>query len=347
MNQIASISIIVVCKNEENLIGKCLQSLMNLRYPKDRLEIILVDGGSTDATCDIIHSFQRQCPYMKCIQVHHSNIAYSRNQGVYHATSDFIAFTDADCMVPYDWLTTLIEYWEKCHDADPMTVMVGGGNNLAQQEGLFRRALAVMLQSYLGSRGSLTGMRKYRAQRVEHIPTVNVLILRSILQKIPFDERCDRNGEDQVLSWQVKEQRYHAYYTPESSVLHFGPDTVKEWAYSMFIYGQYRMRLFTFYPQHFDLISTLPFILCILEIWSLILVCLGYAIGCALFLLYFSSMVLYTLFVSHKRGSLREKGVLLFLYILTHHAYGIGFAYEVCGRIIKSMKFLSFPKRRG
>ena len=44
-------SIIVPTKDEEAVIGRCLNGLMDVDYPKDKMEIIVVDGNSTDSTC--------------------------------------------------------------------------------------------------------------------------------------------------------------------------------------------------------------------------------------------------------------------------------------------------------
>src|SRR5271157_6403221 len=50
-------SIIVPTKNEEAVIGRCLNSLQELDYPKDKLEIFVVDGNSADKTCNLCSDF--------------------------------------------------------------------------------------------------------------------------------------------------------------------------------------------------------------------------------------------------------------------------------------------------
>lgn len=50
MSQEPFVSIVIPCRNEEGFIGKCLDSIVSNDYPKDRLEILEVDGMSEDET---------------------------------------------------------------------------------------------------------------------------------------------------------------------------------------------------------------------------------------------------------------------------------------------------------
>ena len=52
------VSIIVPCLNEERFIAKCLDSIIANDYPKEKLEILVVDGGSKDKTKEIIKRYQ-------------------------------------------------------------------------------------------------------------------------------------------------------------------------------------------------------------------------------------------------------------------------------------------------
>ena len=49
-----SVSIVIPCFNEEEWIEKTIRGCLNQHYPEDRLEVILVDDGSTDATAGIV-----------------------------------------------------------------------------------------------------------------------------------------------------------------------------------------------------------------------------------------------------------------------------------------------------
>jgi len=54
MNEKPFISIIIPCRNEEKFIDKCLDSIIAQNYPKDKLEILIIDGMSEDGTRGIV-----------------------------------------------------------------------------------------------------------------------------------------------------------------------------------------------------------------------------------------------------------------------------------------------------
>ena len=99
------VSIIIPSLNVEKYIEDCLDAIHMLYYPKDKLEIILVDNGSTDrtrkiaSTCGARVLIRRGC-----------NISALRNFGVSQSKGEIIAFLDADCIVSKDWLKVMLLY---------------------------------------------------------------------------------------------------------------------------------------------------------------------------------------------------------------------------------------------
>ena len=59
-NNFPKISVIIPCRNEEKFIGKCLDSILNQDYPKEKMEVLVVDGMSEDRTREIIEKFKIQ-----------------------------------------------------------------------------------------------------------------------------------------------------------------------------------------------------------------------------------------------------------------------------------------------
>src|ERR1700733_3790621 len=53
-NALPSVTVIIPCWNEEKTVGKTIESLLALNYPKDKLKITVVNDGSTDKTQDVI-----------------------------------------------------------------------------------------------------------------------------------------------------------------------------------------------------------------------------------------------------------------------------------------------------
>jgi len=104
------ISVIVPSYNEEANIGRCLESLCNQTIPRSEYEIIVVDGDSKDRTREIAER------YADLVFIQTSKkVGGARNDGVMRSRGEIIATTDADCIVPSDWLQVIKEDFSKGH----------------------------------------------------------------------------------------------------------------------------------------------------------------------------------------------------------------------------------------
>lgn len=105
-----SISVIIAARNEELNIGHCIDSILAGNYPADLLEIIVVDDHSEDKTADIVNSYKRKnikCIDLKSYMGSNGIIAYKKaaiNTGITHSKGELIITTDADCILPKEWL---------------------------------------------------------------------------------------------------------------------------------------------------------------------------------------------------------------------------------------------------
>lgn len=103
-----TITLIIPALNEEKYLPKTLASVKALDRQPD--EIIVVNAQSDDNTENIAKSFSA-----KIIVVDRRSIGYSRQKGLEAAVGDIVAFTDADTILPTNWLSTIINHMEKDH----------------------------------------------------------------------------------------------------------------------------------------------------------------------------------------------------------------------------------------
>ncbi|MEY4602627.1 MAG: hypothetical protein RL292_568 [Candidatus Parcubacteria bacterium] len=106
-----SVSIIVPCWNEEFTIGGTLHSLLNLDYPKNKLEIIVIDDGSTDGTWAVLQKFT-QYPQIKVFHKENGGKHAALNFGLTQSQSEVVGCLDADSFVHKDALSTIAHYFE-------------------------------------------------------------------------------------------------------------------------------------------------------------------------------------------------------------------------------------------
>lgn len=112
-----NVSVLIAARNEETTIANCLNSLLQLNYPKDKLEILVGNDLSTDKTEEILKKFtqdSRQIKYFNITETIGSAKAKANvlAQLIQQSKSDFIFVTDADMEVNKNWVVNLLPFLE-------------------------------------------------------------------------------------------------------------------------------------------------------------------------------------------------------------------------------------------
>ena len=316
------VTVAVVCYNERDNIKECLSSLVHQTYPRDAYELVFVDNESDDGTREIIRSFAQQYDNIRLIVNPVRGIAGSRNLALKEAQYDYIAFVDADCVAPENWLHTLASGFERYHAMDSHVVGVGGSNVPPENSTRFYDVLRIFLNTYLGSRGSTQGMRFAQDRPVPHIPTVNVLFdKKAVLDVGGFDTSFGNIGEDQDLSYRLQKRGYYYYYLSDAAVIHKLRSDLKKWAKNMYVYGLGRMWLIRKHPDRLEVVLLAPFLLVAsFPVMTMTALHPIFAVPA----LYFVFILLISFIEGRRAGKLKYVPDLFVLYSVTHIAYGIG-----------------------
>ncbi len=131
------LSVVIPTYNEEKNIENCLKSLLNQTLPRDKYEIIVVDGQSTDKTVKIAKKYAD-----KVIQQKSKGVGGARNDGVAVSKYDLIATTDADCIIPENWLEKIKDNFKE----DNIVCVYGQQKPL---EGTFKNKVNLKLSNLL------------------------------------------------------------------------------------------------------------------------------------------------------------------------------------------------------
>ena len=116
------VTIIVPVKNEEKVIGRLLDALMNLNYPSSRREVIVVNDASTDRTGEICFSYSVSYPEIRVLEREQSTTkAGALNFGLNYARGEVVATFDGDSVPEPDALLKAVPYF-----SDPLVGAVQG-----------------------------------------------------------------------------------------------------------------------------------------------------------------------------------------------------------------------------
>ncbi len=330
------VSIIVVALNEAKVIGDCLDSLLKMKYRNGEFEIVVVDGCSTDGTPDVVREYMKRDSRIRLEIEEKRGTSAARNAGFFAAKYDYIAYTDADCVVPPQWLQILHDAFIEERKHDPMVAAVGGAAQTEEAvSGKFVKALEFTLNSSIGSfRFSTTGKSYFKRKEVKDIPTLNILMDRNMVKEVGvFDETLRSEAEDAELCYKLVKNGYKLFSIPESYVVHRYRSKPREWWRNMKRYGRGRMRLMKRYPDMINIYYILPifFLLSLMASPILSMLSLFYfqwPVWLALFftlpLLYFPMVTLFSFFIcrANKRKDLFPHVLLAF--VLTHIGYSLG-----------------------
>jgi len=134
------VSVLLAARNEELHLAGCLQALLQCDYPREKLEILVIDDRSSDQTPQIAERFAQDHQCLRLISLRErvagmSGKASALCQGLRHATGEIILVTDADCLVPTTWVSAMVRHFT------PQVGLVGGFT-LLSPFGKLRPALA-------------------------------------------------------------------------------------------------------------------------------------------------------------------------------------------------------------
>lgn len=225
-----TVSIIIPTKNNADILEKCLDSIQNLDYPKDEMEVIIVDGHSTDGTVEVAKRYR--CKIM-CEEV--GTRGGACNIGVSNANGEFIVFTDADCVVPKDWLKNLIKHFN-----DEKIASVGGSNITPEDDTEFAKCVGEVLM-FLSKPGSRYGLVADKVIETFHNPGCNVAYRKDVIEKAGwFNEKI--YCEDEEIDYRIKKLGYKILYIPNASVFHYRKLSWKRFMKQAYIYAIGRMQ---------------------------------------------------------------------------------------------------------
>jgi succinoglycan biosynthesis protein ExoA len=210
-----NVSFVIPVRNEERHIRACLQSLVDQDYPVGKLEIIVVDGRSSDRTREIIEEIRVQNPQIRCLDNPAGIVPTAMNIGIRASRGEIIIRADGHNYYPRDYAHNCVRSLNETGAEN-----VGGPClTVAADESVSARLVAAILSSPFG-----VGNSKFRTSRKEgFVDTVPFgAFRREIFDRVGmYNEKLVRN-QDNDLNARIRKAGGTIYLTP-ALMTHYHP----------------------------------------------------------------------------------------------------------------------------
>lgn len=245
-------SVIVPTYNEEQTIDDCLRSLVRADFPNGLVEIIVVDGESTDRTRDIVTDFSRDHEFVSLHTEYEGSTAAALNVGIEQSTNEVVVFVGGHSTVASDFFVELDRtFSEVAPDAD-----VVGGVMVTEPRSDFERYVSTALRTPLGSSSS-------RFRPVEgYVDTVNFgAYRRYVIDDIGLVDTDLVRAEDYEFNVRVRKNEYKIYQNPDIRTYYRPRATLEGLVRQYFGNGFWKPRAHAKHDARFAAFAELPLLL--------------------------------------------------------------------------------------
>lgn len=210
-----SISVIIPAYNAEKYIERCLKCITNQNYPKEKMEIIVVDNNSSDNTAHIIKSFDVRYIFNEI-----KGPSASRNMGITQANGEYIIFTDSDCLADNNFVLNHVKAHLYFKKNNPNVKLVGGGI------GGFNKNFWAVCDDFCSWAAHHPGLKSQLGR--SHFPSANISIPTKLVEEIGVFNEELQIGEDIEYCLRIENKGYKMYFEPKAKVLHINRETFSE-----------------------------------------------------------------------------------------------------------------------
>jgi glycosyltransferase involved in cell wall biosynthesis len=218
------VSVIVPCRDEARFIGACLDSIAASDYPKELLEVLVIDGASTDGTRDIIEDLARQYPLIRRIPNEKLTTPVALNLGIRAARGAYIVWMSAHNTYPPDYITQSIDWAERSGADNVGGVIV----TRPRSAGLWAQGVATALTHPFG-----VGASHFRVQRPEPAWVDTVFggcYRRTVFDRIGlFNEQLTR-GQDMEFNLRLQRAGGRTLLVPQIQSIYYARTRPLEFA---------------------------------------------------------------------------------------------------------------------
>jgi len=234
------VTIVVPIRDEEEFIGKCLDSLIQQDYPSDRIEVLVVDGRSEDDSRLIVLAKSQEHDFIKLIDNPKRITPSALNLGIRNASGDVIIRLDGHHYAASDFVSKNVAYL-----ARPEVACVGGAI-CTISDSFVGKAISLAMSSPFG-----VGNALFRYSRKEqYVDTVaNPAYRREVFDRIGlFDEELVRDQDDE-FNYRLRAHGGHILLAPQVRTWYVCRSSLGKLWRQYFEYGYWKVRVLQKHPR--------------------------------------------------------------------------------------------------
>jgi len=212
-NYMPKVTLMIMSYNEAKVIEKKIKNSLELDYPKDKLEIFVVDSASNDGTQDIVKKYSKEVRLIE--QSERKGKASAINYGMKYASGEIIMITDSNAMMNKQAIKKIARHFSnkrvggvcgRFEARDIRDTSIGAGGNIYWKIERFLRQNESMIDSAIHMSGEITAFRK------------------GVINKV--DESS--LSEDFDMAIRIRKAGYRIIYEPEAIAYEPAPENVKD-----------------------------------------------------------------------------------------------------------------------
>ncbi len=230
-----TVSVIVPCRDEERYIGPCLERILATTYPLDKLEILVADGRSDDATRAIVAGMATRHPQLRLLDNPRRITPAALNVAIRAAKGEIVVRMDAHAYFPPDYIGRLVAAL-----LETGVEIVGGAIDTRPANAtVTAQAIAIAMRHPFGVGNSSFRIGTTERRRVDHVPFF--ACRRALFERVGlFDEELVRN-QDGEFSSRVRRQGGRILLIPDARAEYFARDSLRKLARMFYQYGYYKV----------------------------------------------------------------------------------------------------------
>lgn len=314
------VSIVIPTRNEEKYIGQCLESLARQTYPKEKFEVILIDGQSIDRTLEIVRDFKGKINLriFENPQVRH---VFALNRGIKEAKGDYLVIISGHSFVEKNFLEKNVETYFRIKKNEPNLAGVGGSLTT-----VYENTFAMLVSSLFAS--PFSGASSFWHSQKHHFAKTVAFGFydKRILEKIGFFDEDMIKGQDFEINLRLTKKGYKLFYNPEIKPCYVARNTFSRFLTQTFDNGV--AKALCVKKGYFSLMWLIPLLFVFYQLLIPVYLFLPsnlLTLLLALFITYWTLAILASVGVERKMGQKQFLIVMPLMFWILHTVTGFGF----------------------